>query len=130
VHQALQDAWPADPRPRRVPRAEGRGTTLTLTLTLTLALTLTLTLALALTLTLTLTLTLMTLTQTLTLTLTLTLTRDEKAVLTRAARAGAFDAKGLKLVTARARLAPEPVIKVARTFASEVEVRCAWLGLG
>ena len=47
--------------------------------------------------------------------------RDEKAVLALSACTGAFDSKGLTLVTARARLAPEPVIKLARTFASAVE---------
>ena len=47
--------------------------------------------------------------------------RDKKAVLALAACTGAFDAKGLALVTARARLAPEPVIELARTFASAVE---------
>ena len=47
--------------------------------------------------------------------------RDKKAVLALSACTGAFDAKGLALVTARARLAPEPVIELARTFASDVE---------
>ena len=38
-----------------------------------------------------------------------------------AACAAALDAKGLAIVTARVRLAPEPVIELARSFSSAVE---------